>query len=91
MKSEEQFYTDLSLVMRTAFPDREYSGPVGPETCVFGDIGLASIDLIVLAEQLESYYGRKLPFAAFLNDLRKQGADDVNLGTLVAFLQQQLR
>ena len=88
MKSAEQYYADLATVMRLAFPDRDYDADVGPETRVFGDIGLASIDIVVLAEKLEQFYGRKLPFGAFLSGLRKQGATDVELGALIAFLQQ---
>ncbi len=90
MKDAELIYADLAEVMRSAFPDRDYDGEVGPATCVFADIGLASIDLIVLAERLEGFYGVKLPFGTFLNGLRKQGATDVQLGSLVAFLRQNI-
>jgi len=90
MRAPEQIYADLTGVMRRAFPDRDYSGPIGPDTRVLGDIGLASIELVVLAEKLEAFYGRKLPFAAFLGGLRKHGADDLELGALVGFLQQHV-
>jgi acyl carrier protein len=88
MRTAEQIYADLAAMLKTSFPDRDFSGPVGPGTRVFGDIGLSSIELVVLAERLEGYYGRRLPFAAFLGDLRKSRADDLKLGSLVAFLQQ---
>ena len=78
---------DLAGVMRRTFPDREYSGPVTSETRVFADLGLASIDLVVLGEKLEQHYGRKLPYGPFLAGLRDRGADDLTLGDLVAFLQ----
>ena len=90
MRPAQQIYADLAAVMRSAFPDRDYPGPVGPDTRVFGDIGLASIELVVLAEKLEGFYGRKLPFAAFLGGLRKTGADDLKIGELVTFLQQHV-
>jgi acyl carrier protein len=88
--TEEQLYQDLAEVMRRAFPDREYSGEVGPRTRFFGDLGLASIDAVVLAEKLERHYGRRLPFAAFLAGLRQRGAEDLELGELVGFLRQHL-
>jgi acyl carrier protein len=88
MRTVEQYYADLAAVMRKTFPDRDHDDEVGPDTRVFGDLGLASIDLVVLAEKLEQYYGRKLPFGTFLSGLRKQGANDVELGALTAFLQQ---
>jgi acyl carrier protein len=88
-RTPEQIFADLAEVMRGAFPDREYSGLVGPETRVFGDLGLASIDIVVLAERLEQFYGRRLAFGPFLAGLRGRGADDLELGELVEFLRQQ--
>ena len=82
----ERLYQDLAAVLRGAFPDREYSGETGPDTRVFADLGLASIEVVVLAERLEVYFGRKLPFGLFLADLRARGADDIRLAELVAFL-----
>lgn len=88
MRSPEQVLTDLADVVRRTFPDRDFPDAVGPDTRVFADLGLASIDLVVLAEKLEAAYGRRLPFGQFLTGLRNRGADDIALGELVAFLQQ---
>ena len=89
-RTTEMIYADLAGVMAHTFPDREYSGEVGPETLLFGDIGLASIEFVVLAEKIEGHYGRKLAFGSFLTTLRNRGARDVELGELVAFLQTQV-
>ena len=87
-RAPDAIYRDLSSVMATAFPDRDPPGDVGPHTRVFADLGMASIDVVVLGEKLEQFYGRKLPFGQFLAGLRNRGADDIELGELVAFLQQ---
>jgi acyl carrier protein len=84
----DRILSDLAEVMRRTFPDRDDPGPVGPATRIFADLGMASIDVIVLAEKLEQYYGRKLPFGPFLAGLRDSGADDLSLGEVVAFLQK---
>ena len=89
-RATEQIYRDLATVMTTAFPDRDLPAVVGPETRVFTDLGLASIDVVVLGERLEQFYGRRLPFGSFLASLRTRGADDLVLGDLVAFLQQNV-
>jgi len=89
-RTPEQLYADLATVMATAFPDRDISVTVGPDTRVFADLGMASIELIVLGERLEQFYGRKLPFGPFLAGLRKQGAEDLELGTLVEFLRSHV-
>lgn len=88
MKTPDRVLADLAGVVRQTFPDRDFPDDVGPETRAFADLGLASIDLVVLAEKLEAFYGRRLPFGQFLTALRNRGADDIALGELVAFLQQ---
>ena len=87
MNPTEQVLAELAAVVSRTFPDRDFP-EVDLGSRAFSDLGLASIDLVVLAEQLEVNFGRKLPFGAFLKTLRDRGADDVSLGDLVAFLQQ---
>jgi acyl carrier protein len=84
----DRVFADLAAVMRQTFPDRDYSEPVTASTRVFADLGLASIDLVVLGEKLEQYYGRRLPFGPFLASLRNRGAEDLELGELIVFLQE---
>src|SRR5439155_14944540 len=87
MKPAHQVLADLAAVVGQTFSDRDFP-EVDLESRAFTDLGLASIDLVVLAERLEVHYGRKLPFGSFLKALRDRGADDVALGDLVSFLQQ---
>jgi acyl carrier protein len=87
-RTPETILRELADVMRQTFPDRDYAGPVETHTRVFADLGLASIDVVVLAEKLEQFYDRRLPFGPFLAGLRTRGAEDLELGELVAFLQQ---
>jgi len=88
-RTPEQIQDDLTGILRN-FNGREYSGDIGPKTLFFGDLGLVSIDAIVLAETLEQFYARKLPFNQFLASVGQQGARDIEVGELVYFLQQQL-
>ena len=90
MRSTEELLADLADVVRQTFPDRDFPEPVGLSTRVFGDLGLASIELVVLAERLDAYFGRRLPFGTFLKGLRDRGAEDLEVGQLVAFLQQHI-
>jgi acyl carrier protein len=89
-RSSADIYHDLGNIMAATFPDRDLPATNGPETRVFADLGLASIDVVVLGERLEQFYGHRLPFGGFLASLRTRGADDVTLGELVAFLQQHV-
>jgi acyl carrier protein len=87
--TNEQIMHDVADILRH-FNGREYSGDIGPDTCFFGDLGLASIDAVVLGETLEEHYGRKIPFHLFMADLGRRAVRDIQLGELVAFLHQHL-
>lgn len=87
MTAADRILADLAAVVRRAFPDRDFPDAVTADTRVIGDLGLASIDVVVLAERLAAHYGKPLPFGAFLKDLRDRGADDIAVGELVRFLQ----
>ncbi|MBX9580796.1 MAG: acyl carrier protein [Gemmataceae bacterium] len=90
MRPPEHVLADLDAVVRRTFPDRDFPDAVSADTRVFADLGLASIDLVVLAERLEQHYGRRLPFGAFLKGLRDRRADDIAIGELVEFLRSNL-
>jgi acyl carrier protein len=68
------------------FNGRGYSGPIGPETRFFADLGLASIDAVVLGETLSAHYGRPLPFGQLMADLGRRAERDMNVGEVVEFL-----
>lgn len=86
VRSTAAILADLDAVARGTFPDRDFPPPHA-DTRVFTELGLASIDVVVLAEQVEAHYGRPLPFGPFLARLRDAKADDFTLGELAAFLQ----
>ena len=78
---------DLADLLRH-FGGREYSGPIGPATCFFADLGFTSIDAVLLGETLEQRYQRKFPFYEFLAEMREQGALDLEVGQLAEFLKR---
>jgi acyl carrier protein len=64
--------------------------PITPATRFFADLGLASIDAVVLGEELQKRYGRPLPFSELLAELGGRAERDLTIGELVAFLQRTL-
>ena len=90
MRTTDEVLAALDEVVRRTFPDRDFPDTVELSMGAFGDLGLASIDLVVLAERLDAHFGRRLPFGTFLKGLRERGANDLELGELVAFLQQHV-
>jgi acyl carrier protein len=66
------------------------SSPITEDTRFFADLGLASIDAVVLSERLQEYYGRSLPFNELMAELGKRTDRDLAIGELVAFLAAKL-
>ena len=67
--------------------DWEYDGAITPETRFLADLGLESLEIVVLGEMIQHKYGR-LPFAEYLQELGERPEDerDVTVAELVAFV-----
>ena len=87
MNTPQEIADDLAGLLRH-FGGREYSGPIGPATCFFGDLGFTSIDAVLLGESLEQRYGRKFPFHEFLAEMKQRETPDIEVGQLAAFLHR---
>lgn len=87
--SSRQILDDLGAILGN-FHGREYSGPIGRETRFFADLGLASIDAVVLGETLQARYGRSLPFGDLMAELGSRADRDLSIGELVDFLRKHL-
>jgi acyl carrier protein len=76
----------LKLVDRLA-GDWDYDGVVTPETRFLADLGLESLDLVVLGALLQQEHG-PLPFAEFLAELGTRPVEerDVTVLELVEFV-----
>lgn len=86
---DSQLLTDVVRVLRDSL-GRDLPGGIGPETRFFADLGLASIDAVVLGEALQTHYGRPLPFADLMAEIGTRTDRDLSIGTLVAFLHLNL-
>jgi acyl carrier protein len=87
--TQEQIVKDLGNLLRD-FNGKEYSGDIGPKTLFFGDLGLVSIDAVILAETVERFYHCTFPFSHFLSEIEREGVRDIELGELAAFLHRHL-
>jgi acyl carrier protein len=87
--TREQILADLAGMLRN-FHGYEYSGEIGPKTHFFADLGLASIDAVVLGETIEEQFGRKFPFNQFMADLGRRPVRDIEIGDLADFLVRHL-
>lgn len=88
--SPDSILADLTEIL-SDFQGREYSDPITLDTRFFADLGLASIDAVVLGEQLQEHYGQPLPYADLMADLGRRDDRDLTVGELGAFLQKHLK
>ena len=67
--------------------DWEYDGVIGPETLFIADLGLESLEIVVLGTMIQHRYGR-LPFAEYLEELGRRPVEerDLTVAQLVAFI-----
>ena len=89
MTTEPEILADLARMLAD-FGGREYSGPIGRDTLFFADLGLASIDAVVLGEELQAFYGRPIPFDRMMGELGQRDDRDLRIGELAAFLARHL-
>jgi acyl carrier protein len=80
---------ELVLILRN-FPRREFFGEIDRQTRFFDDLGMVSIDAVVLGEKLEERYGFRFPFNELIADLRDRQAEDIEVGELVDFIHFHL-
>jgi acyl carrier protein len=67
--------------------DWEYDGEIAPGSRFLADLGLESLDIVVLGTLIQQRYGR-LPFAEYLAEIGQRPVEerDVTVAELVAFI-----
>jgi acyl carrier protein len=67
--------------------DWEYDGLITPDTYFLADLGLESLDIVVLGTLIQQRYGR-LPFAEYLEELGQRPVEerDITVAELVEFV-----
>jgi acyl carrier protein len=88
--THEQISADLEKIFHETMGDWEYSGEITPETRLFADLGLESIDIVALGGNIEGHYRRNFPFAQWLAQMRDQQVDDIRVKDVVQFLHDNL-
>src|SRR5688500_237131 len=85
--SDAQVFDHVLEMMTQLSGDWEYSDEITPDTLLLADLGLESLDLVVLGTSIQERYGR-LPFAEFLAEIGERPAAerDVSVGEIVGFV-----
>jgi len=79
--------------LRTVFRDGlgvDSVSPIEPDTLFFADLGLASIDAVVLGEAVQSHFGKALPYDRLMAEIGARAQRDLAIAELVEFLKCHL-
>jgi acyl carrier protein len=80
---------DIASILSTQLGVQS-SGSIDLETRFFADLGLASIDAVVLGEAIQTHYNRPLPFTDLMAEIGRRTDRDLSIGELVAFVSEHL-
>jgi acyl carrier protein len=74
------------MLLRKLAEDWDYSGTIGRDTRMLADLGLESLDIVILSVELQQHYHQPLPFTQFFEDIGARGAKDVTVGEWIDFV-----
>jgi acyl carrier protein len=85
--SDDRVLAEVLGLLEELAGDWEYDGPIEPTTRFLGDLGLESLDLVVLGTMLQQRYGR-LPFTEYYAEIGRRPVEerDVTVAELVDFI-----
>jgi acyl carrier protein len=89
IRIKDVFDTVVGILSRLA-SDWEYSKEIGPDTFLVADLGLESIDVVVLGTTIQEHYGRYLPFSKFFAEIGGREVRDIQIAEFVEFVHQNL-
>ena len=82
----------LDYVLRTIEElshDWDYSSAITPDSLLFTELGLESLDVVVLGTTIQERFQFHMPFAEFLAELGRERRD-VSIAQLVDFVDKHL-
>ena len=88
--SKKAIFDTLLGIMNQLAEDWEYSGEITSETFFVADLGLESIDIVVLATTIQNRYKQSLPFSEFFANIGQREVQDIRLDEFVQFVHQHL-
>ncbi len=86
---DDVFETVLSI-LRKMDEEWEDSDEITPQTWLVADLGLESIDVVVLGTTIQEHYDKSMPFAEFLAEIGEQEIRDIQIDQFVDFVHQHL-
>jgi acyl carrier protein len=88
--SREAVLADVIRLIREVTAEWDFEGDIGESTRLFGDMNWQSVDMVVLAHEIQEHFHRSLPFKDFLADVGTRRPPGITVGELTDFVVSQL-
>jgi acyl carrier protein len=88
--SREEILDYILKIIEEVSHDWDYSRPVGPDSLLFSELGLESLDVVVLGTTIQEHYQKLMPFAEFLAEIGQRGKNDFSIAELADFVAQHV-
>ena len=75
---DPQVMQGILALLNEASGDWEHTGEIGPQTRFVADLGLESLEIVVLSTMVQQRYGR-LPFPQFFDEIGQRPVDERDL------------
>lgn len=89
--SREEIMGDVLGLLRKLADDWEYSGEITPETRFFADMGLRSLDVVVLGTAIQEQYKQVFPFVKLFAQIGQRPVPDMPVGEWVDFIAEHMQ
>lgn len=86
-QTQQQILAYLLSTLGELCQDWDYTEDLGPETRLFTQLGMESLDAVVLATSIQDHYHQVMPFAQLFAELGEQQRD-LTVGELVDFIDR---
>lgn len=88
--SRDQVLADTLELLDRQSEDWEYSGEITEDTDFLSDMGLQSLDVVILANAIQERYATVMPFADFFAELEGRERQDLSVREWVDFVYRHL-
>ena len=89
-RSRSDILEDVLMLLRELADDWEYGGTITSDTRLVAEMGLESLDVVVLALSTQEHYGQTMPVAELFAGIGERDDRDMSVGEWVDFIHQHL-
>lgn len=88
--TREQILDYIVRTIEDLAQDWDYSREVGPQSLLFTELGMESLDVVVLGTAIQEHYQFQMPFAELLAEVGQRANHDLSISELVDFVDLHL-